>query len=150
SFHTRDRGEAERYFLSREIEFDWKDGNRLRTRQVRPAVARHPVTGETVWFNHVAFWHVSGLEPALRQVMQEVLEEEDLPYNTYYGDGAPIMPSVIDEIRRAYDEETVTFKWQAGDILMLDNMLVAHGRNSYGGERKILVAMGEPFSDRGL
>jgi len=150
SFHTRDRDEAESYFRSREIEFDWKDADRLRTRQVRPAVARHPVTGEMVWFNHIAFWHVSGLEPALRQTMQEVLEEEDLPYNTYYGDGSPIMPSVIDEIRRAYDEETIAFKWQAGDVLMLDNMLVAHGRRPYGGERKILVAMGEPFGDRGL
>ena len=53
------------------------------------------------------------------------LEEEDLPNNTYYGDGSPIEPSVLEEIREAYRMETVSFAWQEGDILMLDNMLRA-------------------------
>jgi alpha-ketoglutarate-dependent taurine dioxygenase len=71
----------------------------------------------------------------------------DLPYNTYYGDGSPIEDEVVDEIREAYRQETVAFPWQAGDVLMMDNMLVAHGRNPFSGTRKILVAMGEPSSD---
>ena len=150
SYHTTDREAVERYFVRNDIEFEWKEGERLRTRQVRPAVARHPKTGEMVWFNHVAFWNVSGLDKGLSEAVQAIMKEEDLPYNTYYGDGRPIEPEVIEEIREAYKQETVIFRWQAGDVLMLDNMLVAHGRNPYTGERKILVAMGEPSSDRGL
>jgi len=144
-FQTEDRAAVEDYCREAGIEAEWR-GDRLRTRQVRRAAASHPVTGEMVWFNHAAFFHVSTLEPSTRDVLLAGLEEEDLPNNTYYGDGLPIEPSVLEEVREAYRNETVTFTWQKGDILMLDNMLVAHGRNPYAGQRKILVAMAEPFS----
>jgi len=146
SFHADSRAEVEAYFRRARIDYEWKDGGRLRTRQVRPATARHPRTGETVWFNHVAFWHASSLEPAVREAMLSMFGEAGLPYNTYYGDGSPIEDSVVEELRAAYRAETVEFGWQKGDLLMLDNMLVAHGRNPFGGARKIVVSMGEPYA----
>jgi alpha-ketoglutarate-dependent taurine dioxygenase len=141
-FQTEERSAVETYCREAGIEIEWRD-DRLRTKQVRQAVARHPVTGEPVWFNHAAFFHVSTLEPSTREGLLAGLEEEELPNNTYYGDGSPIETSVIDEIREAYQRETVSFAWQERDLLMLDNMLVAHGRNPYTGPRKILVAMAE-------
>jgi amino acid adenylation domain-containing protein len=146
SFHLEDKAELEAYCRSARVECEWKDGDRLQTRQVRPALATHPVTGETVWFNHVAFWHVSSLEPQVREAMLALFGEENLAYNTLYGDGTPIEDSVVAEIREAYRQETVMFPWQHGDVLMIDNMLVAHGRSSFAGPRKILVAMGEGFT----
>jgi alpha-ketoglutarate-dependent taurine dioxygenase len=144
AFHTNDPAAVEAYCRKAAIEFEWKEGNRLRTRHVRSPVAVHPKTGEEVWFNHIAFWHVSSLASNLQQMMLSEFQQEDLPYNTYYGDGSEIETQVIEEIRQAYSEETITFPWQQGDILMLDNMLVAHGRSPYAGDRKILVAMGQP------
>jgi alpha-ketoglutarate-dependent taurine dioxygenase len=143
-FQTEDKIAVEDYCRDAGIENEWR-GDHLRTKQVRRAVAQHPVTGEMVWFNHAAFFHVSTLEPSTRELLLSGLKEEDLPNNTYYGDGSPIESSVLEEIREAYRRETVSFVWQEGDILMLDNMLVAHGRNPYAGPRKILVAMAEPF-----
>jgi alpha-ketoglutarate-dependent taurine dioxygenase len=143
-FQTEDKFAVETYCRNAGIEVEWR-GKCLRTRQTRQAVARHPATGEPVWFNHAAFFHVSTLEPSTREVLLAGLEEEELPNNTYYGDGSPIELSVLEAIREAYRSETVVFTWQEGDILMLDNMLVAHGRNPYAGRRKILVAMTEPF-----
>lgn len=146
-FHTEDRAEVETYCAHNRIELEWKDGNRLRTRQVRPAVRVHPVTGETVWFNHVAFWHISSLEPhELRDEFLRQMAPDELPYNVFYGDGSPIELEVIDELRQAYAAELRTFPWQAGDLLVADNMLVAHGRSPYRGERRILAAMGEPYT----
>lgn len=146
SYRVNDRAELESYLRGARVEFEWKDENRLRTRQVRPAVASHPKTGEMVWFNHAAFWHMSSLEPKLRDIFLSEFKKEDLPYNTYYGDGSEIEDSVMEELRQAYAQETILFPWQQGDILMMDNMLVAHGRSPFVGTRKVLVAMGEPFT----
>jgi alpha-ketoglutarate-dependent taurine dioxygenase len=42
----------------------------------------------------------------------------------------------------------VAFPWQKGDILMVDNMLAAHGREPFTGPRKIMVAMAELFNGK--
>ena len=145
SFHTTDKSEIEAYCRQARIEVEWKPDGGLRTRQVRPAIAWHPQTLEPVWFNHVAFWHVSSLDKQVREAMLSMFSENDLPYHTYYGDGTPIEDSVVEEIRAAYEMERVEFGWQRGDILMLDNVLVAHGRNPFEGKRRVIVAMGEGF-----
>lgn len=142
-FKTNDRAEVEAYCRANGIVPEWK-ANGLRVRYVRPAIARHPRTGALVWFNHGTFFHISTQEPAIRELLLATMPEEDLPYNTYYGDGSPIEPAVLDHLRAIYERETVAFPWQIGDLLMLDNMLVAHGRSSFVGPRKILVGMAEP------
>ncbi len=146
AFRLKEKAELEEYFRRARIECQW-NGERLRTRQVRPAMRPHPRTGDWVWFNHVAFWHVSSLDPTVRQMFLTEFDQEDLPYNTYYGDGSDIEDAVVEEVREAYRQETIAFPWQEGDLIMLDNMLVAHGRYPFTGERKILAAMGEPCHD---
>jgi alpha-ketoglutarate-dependent taurine dioxygenase len=69
-----------------------------------------------------------------------------LPNNSYYGDGSPIEPEVLEHLRRAYAEESISFPWQQGDILLIDNMLTSHARAPYAGERRILVTMADPFT----
>lgn len=145
-FQTNDKRKVEAYCRCHQIEVEWKSGNRLRTKQVREAVRQHPRTGEFIWFNHAAFFHISTLEPALRQSFLAGFDSEDLPHNTYYGDGSEIEDSSLDEIREAYRQETIMFPWQVGDILMLENMLVAHGRTPFVGSRKVLVGMSQPYS----
>nr|QEO74053.1 condensation domain-containing protein [uncultured bacterium] len=146
SFHTTERAEVERYCQQARITCEWKADNWLRTWQVRPAITQHPQTGEPLWFNHIAFWHVSTLEDRVREAMLGMFGEGELPYNTYYGDGSRIDDAIVGEIRAAYEAETVKFSWEKRDVLMLDNMLVAHGRSSYTGARRIMAAMGEPVS----
>jgi len=145
-FGTTDRSAVEAYCKTAGYETEWLDGERLRTRRIGRAVARHPKTGDTTWFNHATFFHVSTLEPAVRDALLAQFDEEDLPNNTYYGDGTPIEASVMDELRGAYEQETVAFPWERGDVLMLDNMITAHGRSPFVGERKILVGMTDAMS----
>jgi alpha-ketoglutarate-dependent taurine dioxygenase len=142
-FQTDDKSAVEEHCRDNDIEVEWKYGDRLRTRAVRPAVRKHPKTGEEVWFNHATFFHISTLEPQAREFLLEEFAEDDLPTNTFYGDGSAIEPSVVDQLRAAYLQETIVFPWQRGDILMLDNVLTAHGRKPYIGSRKILVGMAE-------
>jgi alpha-ketoglutarate-dependent taurine dioxygenase len=141
-FQSQDKTAVEDYCRKNSIEVEWKDADRLRTRAIRPAASRHPSTKEMVWFNHATFFHVTTLEQSLRESILALFDDEDdLPTNTYYGDGTPIEPEVLEALRETYRQETVRFAWQEGDVLMLDNMLVAHGRMPYKGPRKVLVAM---------
>ncbi|MEH2411061.1 TauD/TfdA family dioxygenase [Nostoc sp.] len=149
-FQTTNPAEVETFCRHNGIQFEWKEGNRLRTRQIRQAVATHPQTGEQVWFNHAVFFHISTLEQNIRKSLLAEFQEEDLPHNTYYGDGSPIEKIVLDEIRAVYQQETIIFPWQAGDILMLDNMLAAHGRMPFVGQRKVVVGMAEQFSSKDI
>jgi alpha-ketoglutarate-dependent taurine dioxygenase len=143
-FQITDKKAVEMYCREVGIQCEWKDGSRLRTRRVGQAVARHPQTGEMLWFNHATFFHVTTLESQIREVLLEQFKEEDLPNNSYYGDGSPIETTVLDALRQAYLQEAVIFPWQKGDILMLDNMLAAHGRAPFVGPRQVLTGMAVP------
>jgi amino acid adenylation domain-containing protein len=142
-FQTTDRAAVEEYCRKNLIEFAWKDGDRLRTRATRPAVVRHPRTGERSWFNQAQHWHLSCLDEVTQESLRAVFAEEDLPRTCCYGDGSPIADEEMQAVCHVYRELEVSFPWQTGDILMVDNILTAHGRNPFSGPRKILVAMGE-------
>ncbi|HXM48141.1 MAG TPA: TauD/TfdA family dioxygenase [Pyrinomonadaceae bacterium] len=146
AFQTQDKSDVEEYCRRAGTHFEWKDAHRLRTRQVRQVVTTHPKTEETIWFNHAHMFHVSNLEPAVRDSLLAEFKGDDLPRNAYYGDGSPIESSVLKTIRSTYQQIAVTFTWQKGDLLMLDNVLASHGREPFTGPRKILVAMAELFS----
>jgi alpha-ketoglutarate-dependent taurine dioxygenase len=90
-------------------------------------------------------FHVSNLEPAVREYLLSEFKEHELPRNAFYGDGSAIEASVLDDIRGVYREAAVSFEWERGDILMLDNMLSSHGREPFSGPRRIVVAMAQPF-----
>jgi amino acid adenylation domain-containing protein/FkbM family methyltransferase len=148
-FKTSDKAAVENYCREASIEYQWKpDG--LRIRQVCPAVVKHPKTGEPLMFNQLQLHHVSCLEPEVRRSMLSLFGEADLPRNVYYGDGSPIDDAVVAELRRVYWEHAVSFSWQSGDVLMLDNMSMAHARNPFVGPRKIVVAMGEMFYSKNI
>lgn len=143
AFNTRSRDEVLRYCGRAAIETRW-DGERLRTRAVRTPVHRHPVTGSEVWFNHITAFHVSSLPEAVRLGLLEMFGEENLPSNTYYGDGGVIPGDVLSHLRSCYRSAATRFDYRPDDVLVVDNMLVAHGREPFTGTRKVAVAMAEP------
>lgn len=140
-FQTADQAEVEDYCRRMDIQVEWRPRGRLRTVQVCQAVTTHPGTRETVWFNQAHLFHVSNLEPRVRDSVLKMFGPEDLPRNSLYGDGTPIEDDALDEIRAAYAAEEVAFPWQEGDVMMIDNVLTAHGRRPFTGSRSIVVGM---------
>ena len=149
-FQTTSKAEVEVYCRRAGITFEWRDGDRLCTSQVRQAVLMHPKTGAIVWFNQAHAFHASTLDPSVRQALEAEMAVEDFPRHAFYGDGSPIEDSVIAEICEAYKQASVNFTWQKGDLLLLENMLVAHGRAPFSGPRKILVAMSDLIDAKDL
>ncbi len=144
AFQTDDPAQVEAYCRQAHITCEWRGDGRLRTRQVRPAVLDHPVSGERVWFNQAALFHPAALAPSVREELLRLLPEDELPSTAYYGDGSPISAATVAHIVEAYRQESASFAWQAGDVLMLDNALIAHGRRPFRGPRRIAVGMARP------
>ena len=141
-FQTENQEEVNQYCKDHDIEFEWKKGvPELTTRQTCQATLVHPTSGEPVWFNQAHLFHISSLDEESRLSLIKELGEENIPRNASYGNGEPFESEILDHIRDAYEKEKIKFKWQKGDIMILDNVLMAHGRETYKGERKIAVAM---------
>ncbi|QIY54439.1 TauD/TfdA family dioxygenase [Streptomyces sp. RPA4-5] len=149
AFQTDRREDVAAYCRRADITAEWVSENHLRTRQVRPAVRTHPLTGEQTWFNHAVFFHVTSLPEEVAGALLASLPEQDLPYHTFYGDGTPIEDVTLAEIRAALEAETTAFDWRPADVLLVENMLCAHAREPFEGPRRILTAMADPISTFG-
>lgn len=140
-FGTTSREAVDLYCGKNGIRTHWNSDGTLRTVADRVALHRHPVSGDELWFNHIAFFHWSTLPERVIGVLEQLFGRSGLPNNTVYGDGAEIPAEVCAHIREKYREAATRFDYQQGDLLMIDNMLTAHGREPYEGERQIAVAM---------
>jgi len=155
-FATEDRAVAEQKCAAQNVKIEWlKDGSAKLT-NVGPAIRTHPVTGERIWFNQAHIFHAS-MSPEFRyigrplmarvvRVYEWLLENfpsllPPYPYGVLFGDGSPIPRSYILAVRQAIWDETVKFRWETGDLLLVDNLRLGHGRMPFTGERKILAAL---------
>ncbi len=108
-------------------------------------MAVHPDTGEQVWFNQAHHYHVESLEEEVTKALRDTFAEEDLPRHAYFGDGSPIDHKTLEHIYECYERNSNSFLWERGDVIILDNMLVAHSRTPYRGERLIALALAEMY-----
>ena len=67
-----------------------------------------------------------------------------LPFNTRFGTGEPLTEEIVEMINAVYEANTVREPWQAGDLMLVDNIRTAHSREAYEGPREILVGMADP------
>jgi alpha-ketoglutarate-dependent taurine dioxygenase len=146
AFGTDDRDAVERYCRAHAIAWEWQPDGSLRTWQRRAAVVTHPVSGARCWFNQVAFLNEWTMDPEVREFLVDVYGADRLPFTTRYGDGDPIGADVVRRINDVYDAHTAREPWQAGDLMLVDNLRTAHSREPYEGPRDLLVGMAEPIA----
>ena len=142
TFETDDRAEVERFLEGTEADWKWKGDGALWISQLRPATTRHPDTGTEVWFNQADQFHISGLGEEAADIA-DLLPEPDMPQSVTFADGSPIPAEHIRHIQETGLALALDVDWESGDLLLIDNVLVAHGRRPFTGDRRILVAMSD-------
>src|SRR5438128_2251332 len=143
AFGTDDRREVESYCRANAIKFEWQADGALRTWQRRSAVVHHPRTGQRCWFNQIAFLNEGTMDPEVREYLVDIYGEDALPFNTRFGNGDPIGADVLHLINKVYEANTTRERWQGGDLMLVDNVRTAHGRERFEGPREVLVAMAD-------
>src|SRR5436309_1391728 len=143
AFGTDDRRVIESYCRANAIRFEWQPDGALRTWQRRSAVVHHPLTGQRCWFNQIAFLNVWTIDPEVREYLVDIYGEDGLPFDTRLGNGDPIGAEVVQSINEVYEANTAREPWQAGDLMLVDNIRTAHGRERFEGPREVLVAMAD-------
>lgn len=144
AFGTNDPVEVERICAEHgaTVRWNWEESAFLSN--TLPACRQHPETGENLWFNQattfVATPRSAGLVPWLMYRLAYPLPHRR-PFHATFGNGRPIPFADLDRVNDAIDGATVRFRWRPGDLLLVDNFLVAHGRMSFRGPRRILVAI---------
>jgi alpha-ketoglutarate-dependent taurine dioxygenase len=138
-YQTESKDEVERYCSANGISFQWVDAEFLKISWKKPAIYRHPLTDQDIWFNHGYFFNS-------RHIKALIENNEAYPFDTFYGDGENIEDDVFESLKKAYESSRIEFDWEEGDILLLDNMTMAHARNPFSGERKVYVGMNDPYS----
>jgi alpha-ketoglutarate-dependent taurine dioxygenase len=144
AFETTDPALAEARCRELGADVHWLASGRLVMEIVRPAAISHPETGEPLWFN---FAHLFRLNPRylgqLRYRLAQLffVDQRTRTQDAHYGDGGEIDAATIDHLFDVLEAQTVSFPWQRGDVLWLDNLLCMHGRNPFRGPRRVLAAM---------
>lgn len=141
TFETDDRAAVETFLTDAGASWEWKPDGGLRVIQVRPSTTRHPVTGDEVWFNQSDQWHPAALDDEMGIALRDALPEDELPQSVTFADGTPIPAEYVTQVRDRSLALAVDVDWQEGDLLVIDNVQVAHGRRPYTGPRRVLVAM---------
>ncbi|MFF2008553.1 TauD/TfdA family dioxygenase [Streptomyces sp. NPDC058195] len=126
----------------------WEAGAVVQTTGLRPAVIAHPSSGQPTFFNQLLLHHPASLDPDTRAALFNLFGPDSLPRSVTFGDGSPIPDSAVEEVIAVMREAAFAFPWQHGDVLMLDNVAVAHARQPYAGRRQINVALSALASDQ--
>jgi alpha-ketoglutarate-dependent taurine dioxygenase len=142
TFETDDRSVVDAWLKDSGADWEWKPDGGLRISQGRPATLRHPVIGTEHWFNQADQFHVAGMGEDAAMVAA-VVPEDLLPQSVSFADGSPIPAEFIRHVQETGLNLSRESAWQPGDVLLIDNIAVAHGRRPFTGDRRILVAMSD-------
>lgn len=142
TFETDDRKAVEAWLENAGADWAWKPDGGLRISQVRPATLRHPVADTEHWFNQADQFHIAGMGEDAAMIAA-VVPEDLLPQSVSFADGSPIPAEFVKHIQETGLSLSCEADWKVGDVLLIDNVAVAHGRRPFTGDRRILVAMSD-------
>lgn len=151
AFQENDIDVVKKICLNKGMEFNYDETTDvLDLKWRKKAIVTHPDTAEQTWFNHAFFFNKYAFVEEAGMGYEDPLDESLLVYSSFFGDGSEITLDEYLELKKAYDKATFEFPWKVGDVLLLDNLSTAHARNSYKGDRQIVVSIGDSLTIENL
>jgi alpha-ketoglutarate-dependent taurine dioxygenase len=120
------------------------DGKRLRHLSWAPVFHTHPSLGE-LHFGAILSRHASWHDGDAKF---DYLPHGDRPYHCLWGDGSELSDAEIAELRSLHDRNMEQHRLEVGDIIVLDNLRVMHGREPYAGKRQLGLLISSAMVDR--
>lgn len=147
TFAVQTQEEAEEVGRAMGMELEWLEGGQQdddssnnnnnnerllkTTTAVMPATKRDPrAGGKTAWFNSIVAAFTGWKD-----------QRNDPRRAVVFGDGSPLDAEVLGRCLEIMNELAVAFRWERGDILVVDNWVTLHSRNSFKGERLIYASL---------
>jgi len=145
AFFTEDKADVESACDAAGLQWKWLDDGSLQTDAYKSGFVTHPVLGTSHWFNQIS--NLTALPPPDTRLWYNTLTAEDYqqgrryPNEILFGDGSKIPTEDVALLRQIEDEVLVDEPWQAGEVMLLDNVLCSHGRTPFEGQRDTLVQL---------
>jgi hypothetical protein len=143
AFFTEDATQAEINARGAGFETAWCEDGSLEAVYNAPGIISYPRSGERLWFNQVMTMAAGRRTNPEMHRLQDDLQKAGtrIPYEHTYGDGGEIPANLAEAVDLLLRDMAVAFPWSRGDILLIDNYSVGHGRTPFVGRRDIQVAL---------
>lgn len=125
---TREEAEARLEKLG--YSWAWLDDGGLRTTTPALPAIREAANGREAFFNQLIAAFLGWADVSHAGV-----------HKIAFGDGTPIPADDMQRICDMAEDLIVDLPWQAGDVALVDNYQVMHGRRSFEGKRRVLAAL---------
>ena len=99
--------------------------------------------GTEAWFNQILLHHPDALPQEVDALLCKHFPRDKFPRTVFFGDGSAIPAEWIKTIDAVLNECSICIQTQINDVLLVNNLLMAHGRRPYTGNRQIRVALGD-------
>lgn len=131
-YRTDHKAEVERLCTELNVSYRWNADGGLTTLRSATATRVHPDTKEELWFNHSHLFHPSDLPESTYQVLKKACRNPtEFPKYCLFGDGSEIPEEDLSKVRKVLNSSQILFDWQEGDVLILDNYTMCHGRRHF-------------------
>ncbi|WCJ40877.1 2-oxoglutarate (2OG) and Fe(II)-dependent oxygenase superfamily protein [Euphorbia peplus] len=131
TFLTDDKSVAEERATKLGTRLEWLEGGGLKTIiGPTPAIRYDESRNRKLWFNNMVAAYTGRFD-----------KKNDPTKSVTFGNGEVLPGEIVYDCKKIMEDESIAIPWQKGDMLLIDNLVVLHARNSFIPPRRVLASL---------